>query len=503
MFQPSTRNPREAPPPEEPETTLRRLAAWRPADDPETTAEADRLLTELDAGLETARAASSLRTALERSALGDLGADGRRRLAPLLLAAHHRKVWRFVRTALRADLLHGSETPPLPPSAPDRSQLPILIAARDEAETLPRTLDSMLESIRAFRRDHRDVEVIIAVCDNASRDGTARVVLDRQDRFSRAGVSLHLTSETRPGKENATKRLLAYLAGRGWNPGRMVFADAEIDWTSGTLDGLWDYLDAHPSIEMVGGNILPRDGSLGPGNVWGILDAIPYMDYGGTEDHGRGRRLRFAIGMTYMARSPGILHRHAEIPPLVANEDVALNLLLGVDRVAVASEALIRYRACGTFRELVATRYRHVRGNLQLVDWMAAQEAVRWLTETWPEAGLPDPRHLRKALRAGRRRARRLVTGIVDMGTVSMARALLFETHRSPVQEPGGTVVLKRGRAVRLSPTHWVAIVLFMLPVYAAFKAIGRLDLLLHPDKTGWKPFRKRQTRDDRWILSG
>lgn len=353
--------------------------------------------------------------------------------------------------------------------------LPILIAARDEELLLPRTLDSMAAAARRFSEEVPGVRPRFLVCDNGSRDDTPRVLEGARERLGSEGIVMEVVSEPHPGKERAIRRLLDLVEERCPRAARLVFADADVEWEPDTLLALWRHLAANPGLDIVGGNLLPRESRW---TVWSVADTVPYLDYGAGA-HGLGRHMRFAIGMTYVGRAPRVAELHREVPLDLIDEDLAVNVLAGAGRVGIAPGAVVRFQAARSFAEFWSMRYRHIRGIYELERWVASR--IDGGGGTWPGRG--------RVSRRARREAKRTVREIVETDTVSLARSLLFERHRAPVGG-NGRVVLKRGIPVVLSFRHFAAILGVMLPVYSAMKAAAWFDDRRGVVRRGWRPWR-------------
>lgn len=450
-----------------------------------------------------------------------------RLLAPVLTGIAAPAQWSLLREELRVtalgttgaghDATGGGCDHALSPRA---TVLPILVAARDEAATLERTLRSMIRAVLHFRSRMPEIEVCFHLCDNASRDATPRILETLRLEIESQGISVHLHREPEPGKERALKRMLAELNGvdeadgvigadaagaestadgadaAGGVPARIVFADADVDWSPHALVSLWEALDRQPGIDFVGARIVPRRGSLWGGNVWGVLDAVPFLGFGGSRANGHGRHFRFVSGMTYMGRMPAAARIHDRIPLAIVNEDVALSFLAGPERIAIAPGAVVEYRIAQSRREFLAIKSRHVRGCTQVLEWAAALAASRALAAelevrgraalapgTWAEG-------VREILRKARRSERGAVRRVVEMGTIPMARSVVLERHETPVQRRDGSIDVRRRVAVFASPTHLLAISTLMLPFYTAFKFAARRQRRFAPGLEGWTPVR-------------
>ena len=464
--------------------------------------EADRIAAVADRWLGEAARARILAETIEGSIpAAGLSAERARLLSPLLLAAVRPEVWHLLREEFRAEVraqIEGDDVGS-DPSERDPHYLPILIAARDEETTLARMVRSVASSVRAFNIRYPEVRAPIILCDNASRDGTPQVMAALRDELGRARIEVQLLSEPRPGKERAAKSMLRALSARERRPARVVFADADVEWTPETLTALWAHLEDHPGIEVVGGAILPRPEALGPGDVWGVLDCLPFLDFGGPEGRGLGRHMRFVSGMTYMGQAPAVERHHERIPLNMANEDIALSHLAGEERVAVEPQAVVRFQTCRSFSEFRAIKYRHVRGCYQFGEWVSVLCTLRALAADLEMAGAGGllaeerARRVRGISRRGRREAERLALLVLDLRHSSMARSFLFERRYTPVRRSHGAPGLERGVPAFRSPTHAAAVFLFMLPAYTLSKLTARRERERLGDRQGWRPFRRRE----------
>ncbi len=127
--------------------------------------------------------------------------------------------------------------------APGRSacQVSVLIATRDRAESLERTLESL-----ALQRAPGIVWELVVV-DNGSRDDTQRVL----DRFASA-LPLVVLSEPRAGKNRALNRALDDARGE-----LLVFTDDDIVAESTWLAALVAASQRWPELSVLGGPIEP------------------------------------------------------------------------------------------------------------------------------------------------------------------------------------------------------------------------------------------------------
>jgi hypothetical protein len=437
--------------------------------------------------------AQRIRDSLPEGPIGPLWA---RLIAPVLVGIAAPPSWSLLREEFRTAVLEMAGPDRGDPSPHPLPILPILVAARDEAIALPQTLRKAATAIRNFRARRPDIEVELHLCDNASRDATRDVLAALRDEIQRAGIPVHLHHEPEPGKERALKRMLDPLTTAERRPEQIVFADADIDWHPEVLIALWDYLDRFPEIEFAGARIVPRRGSLPRGNVWGVLDTVPFLGFGGSGRHGRGRHFRFVSGMTYMGRTSAVARIHGRIPLTILNEDVALSFLAGPERVAIARDAIVEYRIAQSRREFQAIKARHVRGCMQVLEWAAALAAGRALAADLERRGrvalVPGTwdGSVRSLLRKARRAERGSVRRVVEMGAIPMARSVVLERHETPIQLRDGSIDLRRRVAVFSSPTHLLAISTLMLPFYTAFKLAARWRLGRAPGRAGWTPVR-------------
>jgi hypothetical protein len=459
---------------------------------------------------------------------GPIDPSWARVLAPVLTGIAAPAHWGLLREEFRVTALGDARGKldaagggPDGASSPSAPVLPILVAARDEAGALTRTLRSMVRAILHFRSRRPEIEVRLHLCDNASRDATPRILAELRREIEPQGIPVQLYSEPEPGKERALKRMLAEVTGlaeadatdaaedgaplegagengvrKGGAPGRVVFADADVDWLPSTLTSLWETLDQRTEIDFVGARIVPRRESLRGGNVWGVLDSVPFLGFGGSGANGHGRHFRFVSGMTYMGRLDVARAIHDRIPLAIENEDVALSFLARPERIAIARDAVVEYRIAQSRREFLAIKSRHVRGCMQILEWAAALATARALAAELERRGcgalVPGvwTGRVGDLVRKARRDEGRTVRRVVEMGTIPMARSVVLERHETPVQRRDGSIDIRRRVAVFASPTHLLAISTLMLPYYTAFKVAARRQLRIPPDLEGWTPVR-------------
>ncbi len=134
--------------------------------------------------------------------------------------------------------------------------LSVLMSTRDGERTIPATLE-------AFRRLQRPAGGWkLVVVDNASTDGTRRIIESHRD-----SLPIDYVYEPQIGKNRALNRGLEHIVGD-----LVVITDDDVLPVSEWLTILRRAADARPAYSIFGGPVLPRWASRPPG--W-ILDWVP------------------------------------------------------------------------------------------------------------------------------------------------------------------------------------------------------------------------------------
>jgi GT2 family glycosyltransferase len=136
------------------------------------------------------------------------------------------------------------------PGAPDLS---VLVATRDRAESLARTLDSLAA------QEAQGLDWELVVVDNGSRDETPIVL----ERFGKA-LPLVVLAEPRPGKNRALNQALDHARGR-----LLVFTDDDVIVSPGWLRSLAVAAERWPEASVFGG---PIEAVFPPGTAAWIRD---------------------------------------------------------------------------------------------------------------------------------------------------------------------------------------------------------------------------------------
>ena len=118
----------------------------------------------------------------------------------------------------------------------------VVISTRNRADMLVGCLRSLIES-----RATAAVEVIVV--DNASTDGTRRVIESFQGHPE---VPVHYIWEPRRGVSHGRNAGIARATGR-----IIAFTDDDIVVSSGWVDDIHRVFEQHPDIDCVGGAVLP------------------------------------------------------------------------------------------------------------------------------------------------------------------------------------------------------------------------------------------------------
>jgi glycosyltransferase involved in cell wall biosynthesis len=126
-------------------------------------------------------------------------------------------------------------------STPGACDLSVLVATRDRAESLARTLDSLAAQTPL------DLDWEILVVDNGSVDETPRVL----ERF-KATLPLIVLSVPSPGKNRALNRALEMACGR-----LLFFTDDDVIVSPGWLSALATAAERWPAAAIFGGPIEP------------------------------------------------------------------------------------------------------------------------------------------------------------------------------------------------------------------------------------------------------
>jgi len=116
-------------------------------------------------------------------------------------------------------------------ATPSPSAVSVIIPVRNCAETISRSLESVLE------QDFTDYEIIVV--DDGSTDGTREVV----EKF---GERIRLFRQEGRGAAAARNRAIGESRGR-----YLAFLDADDTWLPGKLSLQYEYLEAHPTVGLV------------------------------------------------------------------------------------------------------------------------------------------------------------------------------------------------------------------------------------------------------------
>jgi cellulose synthase/poly-beta-1,6-N-acetylglucosamine synthase-like glycosyltransferase len=337
--------------------------------------------------------------------------------------------------------------------------LPIIVAARNEEESIENTLCSFSRAAEQLCLENPGTRVIVILCDNGSKDGTRSKVLSCAGAFRTDRFEIVLIDEPKAGKMNALLKAIGHLRSLNLNPPAVVFADAEIQWDSDTLSELWKYWRmVHGKADLVGA-IMERN-RTGPENIWEALESVYYIGYGqGFQGH--GVFVREVIGMTYLCDAR-ILPRFFKIPDEIA-EDFAISYLVGRSRLHVCPTARVKYTVCNTMGMFFKVKGRHVQECYRLRNWVAKRIFSR----------LPQRRQHLWAYIFCYRRARTVLAGFVETRTLHVVKGLF--THFREIASPQ-----------RL----FVALVL-MFPIYTILKFRACYDLMFGKAKAGWLPYRR------------
>ena len=217
------------------------------------------------------------------------------------------------------------------------SGVSILIPARNESQTIGRTLSSIVAQIPA----EWSAEVI--VCDNGSTDAT----IDEIMRIGRNDSRIRLIRESRAGKTHAWNRLYQEA-----KYDTAVFTDADILLGPGVLPQLVDTLTENPSLVLVGARSIPFRKSL---SVWHrFVAAITQPD----------RDQTWIVGRMYALRRATFSRRMQELglsrmPEIRAAEDTWVSLVAGTGHWRVEPEAIV-YHMPYTLSEFVRIERRHL-----------------------------------------------------------------------------------------------------------------------------------------------
>lgn len=217
------------------------------------------------------------------------------------------------------------------------SGVSILIPARNESQTIGRTLLSIIAQIPA----EWSAEVI--VCDNGSTDATVEEVM----RAARKDSRVRLIRESRAGKTHAWNRLYQEA-----KYDIAVFTDADILLGPAVLPQLVAALEEGPRWILVGARSVPYRKSL---SAWHrFVAAVTQPD----------REQTWIVGRTYALRCAAFSRRMKELglarmPEILAAEDTWVSLVAGREHWQVESDAIV-YHMPYTLSEFARIERRHL-----------------------------------------------------------------------------------------------------------------------------------------------
>jgi len=338
--------------------------------------------------------------------------------------------------------------------------LPIIVAARDEEESIGNTLCSFSRAAEQLCLENPGTRVIVILCDNGSNDGTRSKVLSCADALRTDRFEIVLLDEAKAGKMNALLKAIGHLRSLNLNPPAVVFADADVQWDPHTLSELWKYWRmVQGKADLVGAKI-ERSGT-GPENIWEALESVYYIGYGqGFQGH--GVFARFVSGMTYLCDAR-ILPHFFKIPAEIGNEDFAISYLVGRSRLHVCPAARVKYTECDSRGMFFKVKGRHVLECYRLRNWLTKRIFSR----------LPQRRQHLWAYILCYRRARTILAGFVETRTLHVVKGLL--THFGEFA----------------SPKRLFAAFVLMIPIYTILKFRACYDLMFGRVKAGWLPYRR------------
>ncbi|MFA5090960.1 MAG: glycosyltransferase, partial [Candidatus Omnitrophota bacterium] len=340
--------------------------------------------------------------------------------------------------------------------------LPILIAARNEEASIQHTLGTIVASANVLLAQHPELRVVIVVCNNASTDNTHQVVVDFAGRNNEDRISIEVIDEPKAGKPNAIKALIKYTEEAYYGRfDRVLFSDAEVEWSESAIAALYNHLSNNDGIVLAGSNITAREGA---NSLFSILETFVYYGYGWLAPRGQGLFMRFVSGMGYMANKEALGHLKG-MPEKMGNEDVALSALVGPEKIAIVSEAVVKYETSKSWGEFIKIRGRHVRELLRL---------EKWLVDTY-----------------GSKEGRKMTFAVAESRSLNMAVACFTASSNNLEFSITGIVNWLRGIPVLSMPfSHCVVGLTLMAPVYAYLKIRGMKQIAQDPVQTGWEPVR-------------
>lgn len=249
---------------------------------------------------------------------------------------------------------------------------PVMITARNEEISLPRTVKTLIDSAMNFQKTHADFHVAILLSNNASTDETtaavAQVYQENKKELINHHISIEVVYEGRPGKTNGIKKGLKHLKKRfAGKYTHVLSSDADVEWETGAILAIWERANPKTGVRplLVGSNITPRNRK----NLWGFLEDVVYYGYGSLPPRNQGIFMKFISGMGYLA-DESVLHHLENLPEEIGLDDVAISTLVGPENIAIASDAIVRYDMSDDWDTFVKIRGRHVREILRIAGWL-------------------------------------------------------------------------------------------------------------------------------------